>query len=315
MFLGKKKSTKDLVGTAPSTVSTEVAPKKEKKAKAGQKDQQSRKAVKDIVRSKGFAGAACIAAGLICVFVISPLLQAKASQTTDVLTLTQNVSVGTKITEDMLRIEERGRINLPGDVLRDNTDAVGKYVSVAGTLGDILTATRVSDSVISDDPELVMLPADRLAMSASLASLEQSVSGKIRAGDVIQIFAVEEAQDNVGKYASRAVPELQRVEVLSVTNSAAQNIITGDQTPDVDRQVATVVLSVNVEQATILAGLDHSATLHAALVTRGDAVVKDVALQQQETYFLSKDALPPQVPNEEPAPDASADPGEEGTTE
>lgn len=312
-MLPKKKSTKEIVGSAhPGEDTPQKEKKKPKKAKAEATERKPRPPMKDIVRSKGFAGATCIIAGLICAFVISPLLQTKASKTTEVLTLTQDVSVGTKITEDMLKMEERGKLNLPANVLRSVTDAIGKYVSVAGTLGDVLTSYRISDSVISDDPELVALPVGKLAISASLASLEQSVSGKLRAGDIIQLFAVEEAQDNVGRYASRAVPELQRVEVLSVTNISAQNIVTGDQTPDTDRQVATIVLAVNVDQANILAGLAHSATLHAALVTRGDAKSSAAALQQQEDYFTEVAAAVEGQTAAEPSEEPATTPGEEG---
>lgn len=302
MFLNKK-STREMVGSGVKGPTDELPPegkgkKREKKVKPERSEQKPHKALKDVVRSRGFAGAVCVFAGLLLAFAVMPFLEAQASKTTTVLTLAQDVTVGTQITEDMTRLEERGKINLPTDVLFDIREAVGKYVTVAGKLGDILTADRLANEVVSDDPELVALPLGKLAISASLLSLEQSVSGKLRADDVIQIFAVEEAQDNVGKYTSRAVPELQRVEVLSVTNSAAQNVITGDQTPDQDRQVATVVLAVNVDQATILAGLDHSATLHAALVTRGDTAMKETALAQQEKYFEEKkqDATIPDEP-------------------
>lgn len=294
-----------MVGAGEHTEPNEPAQekKKQKKERAQTGERKPRKAMKDVLRSKGFAGALCIFAGIVVTFVISPLIQARVSRTTQVVVLAQDVAAGTKITADLLTTQERGTVNLPGDVIQSSKEAEGKYLAVSGTSGDILTASRLTNQIASDDPELISLPEGKLAMSAALASLEQSVSGKLRAGDVIQIFAVEENQDSVGKYTSQAVPELQRVSVLSVTNSAAQNVVIGDQTPDVDRQAVTVILAVNVEQATVLAGLGHSATLYGALVTRGDSAAIATALQQQEDYFAQRRTDTP------PSESAAASPG------
>lgn len=287
----KKRNTKELVGAEDHTEPNEPAkePKrKPKKEKAKTGERKPHKAMKDVLRSKGFAGALCILAGIVVAFVISPLIQARVSRTTQVVVLAKDAAAGTIITADMLTTQERGTVNLPGDVIQSPREAEGKYLAVSGTSGDILTSGRLTDHLTSDDPELSSLPEGKLAMSAALVSLEQNVSGKLRAGDVIQIFAVEENQETAGKYTSQAVPEFQRVSVLSATNSAAQNIVTGDQTPDVDRQAVTVVLAVNVEQATVLAGLGHSSTLYAALVVRGDSIAVEAALQQQEDYFAQR---------------------------
>lgn len=297
MSLLKKKSTREMVGFGEPAPQEEASPeskKRPKKEKTPKKEGKPHKSMKEVVRSRGFAGGICVVAGLLVWLIGVPLLQQANAATIQVVTLAQDVSAGTKITMEDLVVEERGRINLPFGAFDDTSAAVGKYISVAGKAGDILTADRVTDEILSDDPELVTLPAGKLAISASLATLQQSVSGKLRAGDVIQVFAVEESQETAGKYVGYAVPELQRVEVLSVTNSAAQNVVTGDRTPDMDRQAATVILAVNVDQAAVVAELGYSATLYAALVTRGDADVKEAALKQQDDYFTQK--MEPAIP-------------------
>lgn len=317
-MLGKK-STKDIVRSGasggPEAVGRESGKKPDRKKKEPDPGREARErpAILDIVKSKPFLGGVCILLGLLVAFVAVPLLQARTARTVPVVVLSQAVPAGAQITGEMLSIQERGMVNLPGGVLSEKEEAAGMYLAVAGMPGDILTAGRLVDEVPSDDPELVRLPAGKLAMSAALESLEQSVSGKLRAGDIIQIFSVREDSADVGGYVSAAVPELQRVEVLSVTNSGAQDIVTGDQTADMDRQLATVVLAVNAEQAAVLAGLDHTATLHAALVTRGDAAAKQAALQQQEDYFIELKEKQAALEQEQAAGGETAD-GQEADT-
>lgn len=319
-MLGRK-STKDIVQAKPAAGSGAAATP-EGGEKEPVKTRQIPIALAAMVRSRGFAGGLCILAGLLVAFVFTPMLQARASRTTPVLVLTQNVPVGTQVTAEMLAVEERGILNLPIGVLAEKEAAQGRFMAVAGAAGDILTAGRLTDQVVSDDPELLMLPEGKLAMSASFAALAQSVSGKLRSGDIIQIFSVEEAADQVGSYISQAVPELQRVEVLGATNSNAQDIVVGDQTPDIDRQVTTLILSVDGRQAAVLARLDSTATLYAALVTRGDPVIKEAALLQQQTLLaaLEEPVLPPDgedtsIPPPEEEPGGDSLPGEGGEAE
>jgi Flp pilus assembly protein CpaB len=285
----KRKSTQELVGMeGPEGSGRPPKERKKKKERTQTGEARARIALPDLVRSRAFAGVSCILAGLLAAFVVSPLLQARVARTERVVVLARETAAGTVLTADLLTVQERGAINLPGDVLRTPGEAEGRYLAVAGAHGDILTASRLADRPPSDDPALAALPEGKLAMSAALLSLEQSVSGKLRAGDVIQLFAVEEDRDAAGGFLGRAVPEIQRMLVLCVTNSAGGDVATGDLTPDADRQAVTAILAVNAEQAAVLAGLSHSATLHAALVTRGDNTAAEAALSQQEDYFTHR---------------------------
>jgi pilus assembly protein CpaB len=146
---------------------------------------------------------------------------------------------------------------------------------------------------------LAELPDGMVAISISLPDLAQSVSGKLRQGDIIQLFAVE---DN-NSFTAVAPPELQYVEVLAATyvdgtdvqdepaaqdNQGQQNgIASGSQENDT---LTTVTLLANEEQAACLAGLEHNATLHAALVVRGDDTAKKAALDAQKEYFATLEA-------------------------
>lgn len=255
----------------------------------------------------------CVAAALLLAFVATPLIQMNLSHTRPVVVMTTAVPLGAELTAEMLTLHDMGEVNLPeGTVLRIE-DAVGQYLTIPAAEGDILTQLRLTDRFPTDDPVLTTLPEGMMAVSANLSELSQSVSGKLRAGDVIQIFAVlsnSNTPENVD-YHALEVPELQRVEVLSVTNADAMDIKDGTALVpgESDRQISTITLAVNTAQASALAGLDHTATLHAALVVRGDAQGKANALEQQSAYFAkAEEAAVTPTPSASPAPVVSPAP-------
>lgn len=287
-----KKSTKDLVhGSQTADVTADSGRKKEKQPRP-QKDKASkgeRGSLTGIFRSKVLWGSLCLVAALLIAFVLAPMWQSQAAALAPVVVLTRGAVSGEQITQDMLNVVEIGAAGIPQGAITSPNEAVGQYLAVDGVAGDILTRPRLTDQYPTDDPVLLELPEGKVAMAASLGSLEQNVASKLRAGDVIQLFA---ALDNMmadsGAVAATIVPELRAVEVLSVTNDEAEDVGDRDRFSNVeDRRITTVVLVLNPQQAATLAGLEENATLYAALVTRGDPARAEAALAAQDNYFSS----------------------------
>lgn len=306
MFGGKKPkgSTKDLVHGGPSEPSM-VPPesgKKTKEKKVKPAKERHGTGSDRFLRSKPLWGAVCVAAGLLIAFVVAPRAQERAAALTQVVVLTSDAPVGTQLTGDMLTVKTVGVGGVPQGAVTDIAEATGKYMTVTGLADDILTAVRLSAQYPTTEPALLALPEGKVAMAVALESQEQSVASKLRAGDVIQLFAVlKDSLDAVDNTVALGIPELRAVEVLSVTNGVADNITDQDGMIDdeEDRQIATVVLAVDQQQAAKLAGLTANAHLHAALVSRGDDARKAALLAAQAEYL---DTL--LQPNDEEADDA-----------
>ena len=79
-------------------------------------------------------------------------------------------------------------------------------------------------------------------------------------------------------------PELQYVEVISVTASSGYDANTGEAVEDEKELPSTVTLLVTTEQAKVLAGLEQESELHLALVYRG-------APENAEEFIAAQDAL------------------------
>lgn len=314
MFRKKETSTKAMVHGGPELESP-AREKRAKKEKAPKGTGHELRMSSGFLKSKTFWGVLCLLAAFGIAFVGAPLAQKKAAALAPVVILTQDVPIGTRLTGEMLKVVDVGAAGVPQGALSDLGTAMGQYVAKTGIAGDILTAARLSAQYPTEDPELLTLPAGKEAIAVALDSLEASVASKLRAGDIIRLYAV--LNNSTGnmmtaeetEVTAMIVPELQAVEVLSVTNAEASNVDDETSTlPDgdaTDRQIATVVLAVNQRQAATLAGLTANAKLHASLVVRGSDGGKEAALAAQEAYFL----LPPEP---EPGEGETIDPSEEG---
>lgn len=303
-MLLKKKSTKELVQGEPE-VKKEKPPKRWKVGKGVQKEEEKREKYSSdrslFFRTKAFWGVVSLLLGLVVAFAGVPMLQSAVAETEQTLCFAQNVKAGTKVTEDLLEKKDMSLYHLPAGAIHDPQAAIGQYVKTDAVSGDIVTNMRLSSEYPGADPQLAKIPEGMSAISIALPNLSQSVSGKLRQGDVIQLYAVEDSNS----FVAVAPPELHYVEVAAVSYVDGSDV--QDDAPDsADGETAkdtltTVTLLANGTQAACLAGLDHNATLHAALVVRGDDAAKAAALDAQNEYFASLESSDESQPEAEDA--------------
>lgn len=250
-----------------------------------------------VFKSRVFWGCTSLFIAFLLAFVAMPIIEKSNVERVSVIVAAQDIPEGMKIERTMLQIKEFCKSDLPSNALLSEDDAVGKYTEVKLLSGDMLTTAKVGETY-HEDTYLYDLPDGKMAMSIELSDLAQSVSGKIRSGDVIRIYAVYNKKNNesvdVNDYSAYLVNELQYVEVLAVTNPNVQDIggkvesngnISGNGDTKDKKSIATVTLLVNNKQAEVLAGLNNNATLYAALVVRGDNVKKQAALATEDKYL------------------------------
>lgn len=127
-------------------------------------------------------------------------------------------------------------------------------------------------------------------LSVATKNFSDSVSGKLRNGDIVTVYIPSQSVDNAistqaGTISAENPPELQYVKVVAVTNSSGEDITgTGSQSSGTNDQPATVTLLVNARQAQILAGAENN-TVHFALAYRGGGKKAEQLLERQEEYF------------------------------
>jgi pilus assembly protein CpaB len=245
------------------------------------------------LKNRTVLGVICIVLSLIICFALTPLFNQSVSQKTSVVRAVKDIQSGEQITKDMVQTVEVGGYNLPENVMKKADSVIGKYTKADLSPGDYILAAKLSDSPASENAYLYDLDGTKQAISVTIKSFAEGLSGKLVSGDIVSVIAPD-----YKKQGSTVIPaELTYVEVIGVTASSGfdtdqTDTQTGqsDSTKDEKQLPATVTLLASPEQAKILAELDSEGKLHLSLVYRGTKEGAEKFLDVQDKLL---DALYP----------------------
>jgi len=217
-----------------------------------------------IFRNRTVIGVLCILLALIICFGVTPLFSRSASEKTDIVRVTKDIKEGDEITAEMVQTVEVGAYNLPQNLMTDKKEVVGKYATADLVAGDYILSSKLSTVPAAENAYLYNLDGTKQAISVTIKSFATGLSGKLESGDIVTVIVA----DYQGKGETAIPPELQYVEVISVTASSGYDANTGEVV-DEKELPSTVTLLVTTEQAKVLAELEQDSELHLALVYRG----------------------------------------------
>ena len=230
-----------------------------------------------IFRNRTVIGVLCILLALIICFGVTPLFSRSASEKTEIVRVTKDIKEGDEITAEMVQTVEVGAYNLPQNLMTDKKEVVGKYATADLAAGDYILSSKLSAVPAAENAYLYNLDGKKQAISVTIKSFATGLSGKLESGDIVTVIVA----DYQGKGETAIPPELQYVEVISVTASSGYDANTGEVV-DEKELPSTVTLLVTTEQAKVLAELEQDSELHLALVYRGtpENAAKFIAAQE-----------------------------------
>ena len=217
-----------------------------------------------IFRNRTVIGVLCILLALIICLGVTPLFSRSASEKTEIVRVTKDIKEGDEITAEMVQTVEVGAYNLPQNLMTDKKEVVGKYATADLAAGDYILSSKLSAVPAAENAYLYNLDGKKQAISVTIKSFATGLSGKLESGDIVTVIVA----DYQGKGETAIPPELQYVEVISVTASSGYDANTGEVV-DEKELPSTVTLLVTTEQAKVLAELEQDSELHLALVYRG----------------------------------------------
>lgn len=217
-----------------------------------------------IFRNRTVVGVLCILLALIICFGVTPLFSRSASEKTEIVRVTKDIKEGDEITAEMVQTVEVGAYNLPQNLMTDKKEVIGKYATADLAAGDYILSSKLSAVPAAENAYLYNLDGKKQAISVTIKSFATGLSGKLESGDIVTVIVA----DYQGKGETAIPPELQYVEVISVTASSGYDANTGEVV-DEKELPSTVTLLVTTEQAKVLAELEQDSELHLALVYRG----------------------------------------------
>ena len=250
-----------------------------------------------IFRYRTVIGVLCILLALIICFGVTPLFSRSASEKTEIVRVTKDIKEGDEITAEMVQTVEVGAYNLPQNLMTDKKEVVGKYATADLAAGDYILSSKLSAVPAAENAYLYNLDGKKQAISVTIKSFATGLSGKLESGDIVTVIVA----DYQGKGETAIPPELQYVEVISVTASSGYDANTGEVV-DEKELPSTVTLLVTTEQAKVLAELEQDSELHLALVYRGTP-------ENAAKFIAAQDALIEEL-YAEPEPENSGETAE-----
>ena len=235
------------------------------------------------MKNRTAIGIVCIILAVAVTFVVSPLVNNISDKKTEVVRFTADVSHGTEIKDTDIELVEISNSALPEKVIKDKNSVVGKYATTDIFKGDFATESKVTDNANTASDIMASLKGDKVAMSITINSFAGGLSGKLENGDIVSIY-VTNKDDETENPAS-----LKYVRVITTTTSGGidENDVVENEDGSFELPTTITVL-VSVEQAKILANYEESATMHVALVYRGDDATANKFLKAQDDYFTKK---------------------------
>lgn len=225
-------------------------------------------------------GMVCILVAFAVCFGVAPLVNGVSDAQTEIVRVVQTVTKGSQITDGDVEVVRVGAYNLPSSVFKTKEDVVGKYATGDLYPGEYLLPANLTTDVGTAADILESLGGTQKALSLTIGSFAQGLSGKLQTGDIISVI-VYSSKDAF----AYTPPELQYVKVITSTTS------TGVDKADVTdtTQPVTVTLLVNQEQAELLAQFEKTASMHFALEYRGEAETAQQYLNRQNEYFANQE--------------------------
>lgn len=265
-----------------------------------------------LFKNRTVVGVICILLSLLICFGVTPLFNKSVSQKTEIVRVVKEIKAGEEITKEMVQTVEVGGFGLPENVLRQSESVVGRYATADLSVGDYILNTKLSDTPAAENTYLYNLDGTKQAMSVTIKSFANGLSGKLESGDIVSVIAPD-----YKKQGSTVIPaELKYVEVIAVTTGSGYDANQRDAGPDSpsaenEKELpATVTLLVSPEQSKALAELESDGKLHLSLVYRGTPANSAKFIEAQDKVIA---ALYPTEQPEDSSSEPKSQESEDGT--
>ena len=230
------------------------------------------------VGNRTVIGIVCILVAFVVCFLLLPMMSRSSSEQMEIVRVKQVIIKGSVIGEGDIEVVSVGAYNLPSSVLKKKDDVVGKYARGDMYPGEYLLPSKLTSDIGTATDIMESLDGSQKAISLTIGSFAQGLSGKLETGDIISVIVY--SQKDGFAYTP---PELQYIKVITSTTSTGVDKANIKDTT----QPVTVTLLVNQAQAELLAQFEKIASMHFALEYRGDQAVAQKYLDRQNEYFAN----------------------------
>lgn len=217
------------------------------------------------MKNRTIIGIVCVVLAGAVMFGIAPLVNTVTSGKIEVVQVVKRIEQGQLITAKDVTKVRIGSLGVRDTVIKDEKQVVGKYAA-----GTIVPDNCIYPEMISDDSDSAesvfrQLNGTQQAISITISSFANGLSGKLQNGDIVSVVVVSENESTIPA-------ELTYVRVITTTTAKGTDSdqLTTNEDGNVDLP-ATATLLVTPAQAKLLALHDQKAKIYLTLVYRGDS--------------------------------------------
>jgi pilus assembly protein CpaB len=233
------------------------------------------------MKNRTIIGIICVILAVTVMFGVSPIVNKMASEKMQVVQVAKKIEQDQVITAEDITKVEIGSYGVKDGVIKDEKQIVGKFAASAIVPNINIYPVMLSDTADSANDIFKTLNGTQQAISVTIQSFANGLSGKLQNGDIISVISVSNNESTIPT-------ELNYVKVITATTSKGTD---SDQlTPKDDGTVdlpTSVTLLVNPTQAKLLALYEQTAKIHLSLVYRGSAENANKFLQAQNKVFTN----------------------------
>lgn len=227
------------------------------------------------MRNRTIIGIVCVVLAAAVMFGIAPLMNTVSSGKIEVAQVVKRIEQGQLITADDVKKVQIGSLGVRDTVIKDEKQVIGKYA--AGTIvpNNCIYPEMISDDSDSAESVFRQLNGAQQAISITIPSFANGLSGKLQNGDIVSVVVVSENESTIPA-------ELTYVRVITTTTAKGTDSdqLTTNEDGTVDLP-ATATLLVTPAQAKLLALHDQKANIYLTLVYRGNSETANKFLEAQ----------------------------------
>jgi pilus assembly protein CpaB len=197
----------------------------------------------------------------------------------DIVRVKSDIEIGEVITKKDVEIVEVGGYNLPDEVIKNMETVIGSFVKVDLLKDDYILPSKISNESLAEYEYLENFSGDERAISITIKTFANGLSGKLEQGDIVSVYAV----DYGDKRETLSPIKLKFVEVLAVTlGSGYDNSEVEIENSEEKELPSTITLKVSETQAILLSDIEANGKIHLAFVYRGSEDHRLKFLDEQE---------------------------------
>ena len=164
------------------------------------------------MKNRTIIGIICVILAVTVMFGVSPIVNKMASGKMQIVQVTKKIEQGQIITAEDITKVEIGSYGVKDGVIKDEKQIVGKFAVSAIVPNINIYPVMLSDTADSANDIFKTLNGTQQAISVTISSFANGLSGKLQNGDIISVITVSNNESIIPA-------ELTYVKVITSTTS------------------------------------------------------------------------------------------------